>query len=49
MNPECRSDKHKNCDGTGLDPETDLFGDCPCTCHRPKYRFDHGIPVRIES
>lgn len=32
-NPECLNNKHRNCDGTGLDPETDTFTDCPCVCH----------------
>jgi hypothetical protein len=33
MNPECRDGKHHNCDGIGLDLETDEFGDCSCACH----------------
>lgn len=35
-NPECLNNKHHNCDGTGLDVETDQFVilGCPCACHK---------------
>ena len=33
LNPECKVGKHRNCDGIGLDDDTDKFIDCPCECH----------------
>jgi hypothetical protein len=33
VNPECQAKKHGNCDGIGLDTDTDQFIDCPCICH----------------
>lgn len=37
LNPECAHNKHRNCDGIGLDLTTDKFIDCPCECHRIEY------------
>jgi hypothetical protein len=28
--PECRSGKHRNCDGTSWDTDLDLPASCPC-------------------
>lgn len=33
MNPECKQDKHSNCDGTAWDDDTDALATCRCTCH----------------
>ncbi len=35
-NPECREDKHPNCDGTGWDLRDDKPAACPCGCHEVK-------------
>ena len=33
MNPECKQGKHRNCDGTAWDDDTDELASCRCTCH----------------
>lgn len=30
--PECRDGKHRNCDGTAWDGETDSLSTCECEC-----------------
>lgn len=32
MCPECRADKHRNCDGRALDNGTDEIVACECDC-----------------
>jgi hypothetical protein len=33
VNPECRSGKHRNCDGYGWHQDEDQPAPCPCDCH----------------
>lgn len=38
VSPECRDQKHANCDSDALDPLTDEIGQCDCDCHAGKSR-----------
>lgn len=47
-NPECRDDKHGNCDGSGWDDEVDAPGECTCTCHASIGTVDYSRMVAGE-
>lgn len=43
--PECRQEKHNNCDGTAFDEGNDDFVQCECDCNaliRQQEMFDSG-------
>lgn len=40
IGPECRAEKHRNCDGDALDETTDEIVQCACGCNRPDEQLE---------